>query len=98
MGLLNSLSAADAAVHMSHVAWAFCFAVSAMQVTIPENGQSFALIYSIEDPGDPSSPVGGLGVQVMLAGGPAAPTPTITLLRCITSCNSPAPGATVRCT
>jgi len=35
-----------------------------LQVTIPENGQSFALIYSIEDPGDPSSPVGGVGVQV----------------------------------
>lgn len=35
------------------------------KVTIPENGQSFALIYSIEDPGDPSSPVGGVGVQVM---------------------------------
>jgi tocopherol cyclase len=36
-----------------------------VQVTIPENGQSFALIYSIEDPGDPRSPVGGMGVQVM---------------------------------
>uniref|UniRef100_A0A383VS04 Tocopherol cyclase n=1 Tax=Tetradesmus obliquus TaxID=3088 RepID=A0A383VS04_TETOB len=35
------------------------------KVTIPENGQSFALIYSIEDPSNPSSPVGGVGVQVM---------------------------------
>jgi hypothetical protein len=35
------------------------------QVTIPENGQSFALIYSIEDPADPRSPVGGVGAQVM---------------------------------
>jgi hypothetical protein len=34
-------------------------------VTIPENGQSFALIYSVEDPSNPSSPVGGVGVQVM---------------------------------
>lgn len=36
-----------------------------VQVTIPENGQSFALIYSIEDPADPRSPVGGVGAQVM---------------------------------
>eukprot|EP00878_Enallax_costatus_P036197 GHUV01040564.1.p1 GENE.GHUV01040564.1~~GHUV01040564.1.p1 ORF type:complete len:120 (-),score=21.32 GHUV01040564.1:33-392(-) len=35
------------------------------QVTIPENGQSFALIYSIEDPGNANSPVGGVGIQVM---------------------------------
>ncbi|KAF6251155.1 tocopherol cyclase-domain-containing protein [Scenedesmus sp. NREL 46B-D3] len=35
------------------------------KVTIPENGQSFALIYSVEDPSNPSSPVGGVGVQVM---------------------------------
>lgn len=34
-------------------------------MTIPENGQSFALIYSIEDPGNSSSPIGGIGVQVM---------------------------------
>lgn len=40
-------------------------ALGIVQVTIPENGQSFALIYSIEDPGDPRSPVGGVGVQVM---------------------------------
>eukprot|EP00882_Tetradesmus_deserticola_P018828 GHRQ01020221.1.p1 GENE.GHRQ01020221.1~~GHRQ01020221.1.p1 ORF type:complete len:334 (+),score=10.49 GHRQ01020221.1:821-1822(+) len=35
------------------------------KVTIPENGQSFALIYSVEDPSNPKSPVGGVGVQVM---------------------------------
>eukprot|EP00878_Enallax_costatus_P029304 GHUV01031756.1.p1 GENE.GHUV01031756.1~~GHUV01031756.1.p1 ORF type:complete len:461 (+),score=103.09 GHUV01031756.1:601-1983(+) len=35
------------------------------KVTIPENGQSFALIYSIEDPGNANSPVGGVGIQVM---------------------------------
>eukprot|EP00879_Flechtneria_rotunda_P016277 GHRR01017030.1.p1 GENE.GHRR01017030.1~~GHRR01017030.1.p1 ORF type:complete len:251 (+),score=65.45 GHRR01017030.1:173-925(+) len=35
------------------------------KVTIPENGQSFALIYSIEDPANLNSPVGGIGVQVM---------------------------------
>ncbi|KAI8472481.1 MAG: tocopherol cyclase-domain-containing protein [Monoraphidium minutum] len=35
------------------------------KVTIPENGQSFALIYSVEDPGDSRSGVRGVGVQVM---------------------------------
>ncbi|MEW5297492.1 MAG: hypothetical protein WDW36_000698 [Sanguina aurantia] len=35
------------------------------KVTIPENGQSFALIYSVEDPGLPGSKAGGVGVQVM---------------------------------
>jgi hypothetical protein len=35
-----------------------------MQVTIPENGQSFALIYSVEDPSNPSAPTAGVGVQV----------------------------------
>lgn len=39
-----------------------------LQVTIPENGQSFCLIYSIEDPGDPNSPVGGVGAQVGACG------------------------------
>lgn len=34
------------------------------QVTIPENGQSFALIYSIEDP-LANTPQAGVGLQVM---------------------------------
>jgi tocopherol cyclase len=35
------------------------------KVTDPKSGQSFALIYSIEDPGDGASGVRGVGAQVM---------------------------------
>jgi hypothetical protein len=35
------------------------------KVTLPEEGQSFAFIYSVEDPGDVQSGVRGVGAQVM---------------------------------
>jgi hypothetical protein len=44
--------------HHVSVVWCAC------QVTIPENGESFALIYSVEDPMQSTS-VSGVGAQVM---------------------------------
>eukprot|EP00798_Chlamydomonas_sp_ICE-L_P022637 gene22636-29781_t len=35
------------------------------KVQLPGTSDSFAVIFSVEDPGDPNSPSGGLGVQVM---------------------------------
>ena len=39
--------------------------ISILQVTIPETGESFALIYSIEDPAQKEGKTTGLGIQVM---------------------------------
>jgi hypothetical protein len=41
-----------------------CSLAVCRQVTIPETGQSFALIFSVEDPHNSGGPLSGVGVQV----------------------------------
>jgi hypothetical protein len=53
-----------------------------VQVTIPENGQSFALIYSVEDPSNPSAATAGVGVQVS-AGQQPAGTRASVIVACV---------------
>ncbi len=37
----------------------------ALQVTDPKSGDSFALMFSVEDPGNPEATYAGVGIQVM---------------------------------